>query len=527
MNVGAKKDIPRLASNFGRLGINLMMGLVLVPVLFHWLGNDWYGLFQLVFGSVGLALLFEDVSRTSMIRELARAFHSKDSEEFRRVYSTGMCLAVVAALLSTSLFVVLYFLIPHLNIREEMHGPARTLVIAQGITSFATTLLTPTVNMFVVTLRFLADNIWQVIRRAAYVISACVCAFVFRMDDPAEGFRAFVLGANAIALATVIASALQLVIADRRLVPSMRYFDRQTLRNIWPTVMWNTLVNMAMNLYERTSGVIMNLAFGLHGNAVWGPALQLSSYVRMASLGVNGGIEAVSAKVAADHGERSERMQSMIRRAIVLHALVALPMAVLIFGLAGPLVRMWIGDKIDRPDVSIPQIVLLTQILLIPVTARAISDCWSRILYGAGFVSRYAKMVLVGGAINPVLTWGLLKLAPLPEPMRLYVPAAAFALVFTVFHFILLPRITARCINVSVAQIFGPLVRPAIAAALCLAILIAAVRLVPAWNLVTLCVTTGLFGLLFGVVTLAIGVTPSQRKVILAGLAAAAGRTGR
>ncbi|MEI2825136.1 MAG: hypothetical protein V9F04_01150 [Dermatophilaceae bacterium] len=44
----------------------------------------------------------------------------------------------------------------------------------------------------------------------------------------------------------------------------------------------------------------------------------------------------------------------------------------------------------------------------VALTARAISDGWTMILYGAGFLRVYAPLVLVGAMFNPAITLGVL-----------------------------------------------------------------------------------------------------------------------
>lgn len=513
MAVGAMKDLPRVASNFGRLGVNLLMGLVLLPVLLGWLGDEWYGLYQLGIGSVGLAMLFDEVTRSSLIRELARAHHADDADDFKRVYNTGLALAVAAATLSAGAFAALYFIVPSMNIRPEMQGAARAMVLAEGAASFLGTLLSPISNMYLVTFRFIADNFWQVVRRSSYVVSALVCAYVLKIQDPAEGFTTFILLANGITIASLLLASAQIIAADRRLVPRPEWCSWTTLKVIWPTVVWNTLFNLAMNFYERTAGILMNMFFGLQGNAVWGVALQLASYVRMASLGVNSGIDSVSAKISVEHGEHGERMSALVRYGTVLHALVAIPVAVLIFGLAQPIVGLWVGRHLDPAQTQ--QAAVLTQILLIPVTVRSISDCWTRILYGAGFVARFAKVVLIGGIINPILSFALLKFAPFPPEVGLYVPALTFAGVYSFFHFFLLPIITVRCLRTRRREIFLPMLRPAIAGVIGLGFVMALDLAISNWTLPKLGVALVAYGVLTAVLAIGIALTPSQRGTLL------------
>ena len=89
-----------------------------------------------------------------------------------------------------------------------------------------------------------------------------------------------------------------------------------------------------------------------------------------------------------------------------------------------------------------------------------------RILYGAGYVDRYAKLVMAGAVFSPVLAVLLSILLP-SEPAIIgeYGPnfagaAAAYAITIFIFQLVLLPRVAARCLRMRIRDTFKPMVAP-------------------------------------------------------------------
>ena len=179
------------------------------------------------------------------------------------------------------------------------------------------------------------------------------------------------------------------------------------------------------------------------------------------------GLDVVSARLEKEGG--GQRVEAMMQHSTRIHAMVALPAGAVVLFLADPLMTLWVGRMTENPE-TLATAIVLAQVLVIGMTARGISDCWTRTLYGAGHIRAYAPLVLFGGVLNPLIAIGLI--AVLPPDEKYLGPAIAFSSIFVVLHFLIIPFIAARCLNVGVKRILAPVFRPAVTTLFASAILL-------------------------------------------------------
>jgi hypothetical protein len=103
-----------------------------------------------------------------------------------------------------------------------------------------------------------------------------------------------------------------------------------------------------------------------------------------------------------------------------------------------------------------------------------------------------------------------------PELVRQYLIPTILALINGSVFLLFLPRVASRCLEVPYGQLFIPLIRPAIATALCSPVLFLASwalgKLGLTWNPLTL-VGVGLaFGAAYGLVSTAVVLHPEERS---------------
>jgi Na+-driven multidrug efflux pump len=137
---------------------------------------------------------------------------------------------------------------------------------------------------------------------------------------------------------------------------------------------------------------------------------------------------------------------------------VAFPAMVVVFVLAEPLLRMWVGRSVQNPAEFLPPSVILVKIMVIGLTCRAVSDGWMKLFYGAGHIRKYAPYVFAGGLFNPVLS--ILFIYFLPEDMSYAGAAIAYSLVFLVVHMFLMPKVTSTSVGLTLGAILRPSARP-------------------------------------------------------------------
>lgn len=514
MNAG----LIRIASNYTRLLATLTLGLVVVPYLIGWLGDGAFGIISLLGSSVGLAALFRDLTHRSMIRELGAAYHSGDEDLFLRTYNSSFLISATVAGASLLSFGVLLALFPKLDIPDTLRGPAMGFLLWQASHAVLIVLLSPAFNMYLVQHRFVSFNAWYISIRAANLTAAVLLGTLFNVPGDPSPLALYGFVWAALDNLLLLAAVGILMLRDPRLRIRPRYMGRSAVRSILGTFGWNSGVQVAMALIEKAPPFILNVMVGPIANTIWGIVYRLTSYVRMATVGVQFGADSVSAKLSS--GEDTElaarRVRGFMTTQTRLNALVALPVGLIMIALAGPLLDAWIGHKVENPAAVMGPATLMVRILAVAIVTRAVSEGWVTVLYGAGYVSRYAPVIFVGGVLAPVL--GVVLTMVLPEDLRVQGPALAFMLVMSSVYLLALPVVGARCIGDSYFRMLAPVLRPMLVAAVAAPALWLGV-----WFPDTLgtgffgqtVIPAGLFGALYAPLAFTLVLTGQERRRVL------------
>lgn len=132
-------------------------------------------------------------------------------------------------------------------------------------------------------------------------------------------------------------------------------------------------------LLRPRRALITNLAFGTVGNAIFGVGYQLAAYVRMMS--PNELCDSVAARLSSsDKEERREAMIQFTTTMTRLHGFSAFPAAAILSCPTGPIMHLWVGDRLKN-EAHLLAATITAQILLLPVTGGdSVTDCWTPIL---------------------------------------------------------------------------------------------------------------------------------------------------
>ena len=490
----AKRGLIRIVANYVRVFTVIFLGLLIVRLLLKGTGNEGWALIALLGSTIGLGSMLQRVMRSGLIRELGEAYHSGRPDHFRNVYNSALAVSAVLAVLAVGVFTVLWFVIPLFRIPPELLSAARWLVVARGLETFAGVLLAAPFNMYKVTERMVAYNAWLIVTRLCYVIAATL-VMVPGIDDPGRGITLYALISASLVVLTLLAAAGVMMGIDRRLIPAPATASREGIKTVLHIGGWNAGATIVTALHRHLAPLIMNLAFGLPGNLILGLAIQLTVAVRRLGAGMSEGLDAVSARLSTAQSTGAIRM--LIHHSTRLHGFATFPVAVGVVLLAEPVLRLWVGDRLEDPETTLPLAITLIRIMTVGMVARAISDGWIRILYGAGHVARYAPCVLAGGVLNPLLA--VVLLVVLPESVRYTAVCWAFSAVLVVIHGALVPLIGARALQTGYGHFFTPLVRPLVIALACSPILVLTSRHLQEWTWLRLVATIGAYSAMYTV----------------------------
>ncbi|MGV6815336.1 MAG: lipopolysaccharide biosynthesis protein [Phycisphaerales bacterium] len=462
MTIEARKGMVRIFSNYTRLLITLGLGVLLVPLTIRWLGDDAFGIISLLGANIGLAGIFRQIIQMSLVRELGQAYHA-DDDTFHKSYATICLISLICAGLSVLSFAVVFALIPVFKISDEFINPARWFVVGQGAYTAVMIMLAPILNMYLVKERFIGYNIWYIGVRAGNIASVLILGYVIAIDDPALGLTLHGLTWAGLAILAMLIAAGVMIKSDHRVIPTLRGGDRDARKQVLSTFSWNTGVQIAMNLHEQIPPMLLNLFQGTLINAAWGIGFRFVAYIRMCTTGVQFGSDAVSARMASEQDSELARkkLQRLVSIQTKLTSMIALPAAAFVFVYCWVIFHFWVGNALDDYDTVMPIAVNMARILVIALAARAVSETWLLILYGAGFVRSYAPWIFAGGIFAPIAS--LILMLTLPDHLVVYTPPTMYALVLLVIHFFGLPVITGKCLHIRATSLLISVLRPALA----------------------------------------------------------------
>lgn len=463
-----KNHLLRISSNYIRLLSTLTFGIFVVPLSIRWLGDDAFGIISLLGANIGLAGVFRQIIQNSLVRELGQAYHG-DEDKFHQSYVTICIIALVGSIFSAISFGIVLLLLPVFKIPDEFVASARWFVVGQGTYTTVMTLLAPILNMYLVKERFVGYNLWYIGVRLGNILSIIILGYIIVIDDPALGLALHGLTWAALAILGMVIAAAIMVGKDRRLMFRIKGSDKHARSQVLSTFSWNTGVQIAMNLHEQIPPLLLNLFFGTLANAAWGVGFRFVAYIRMCTTGVQFGSDAVSARLTA--GDDSEGSRKKLQRLMYvqtkLTAMIALPAAIIVFVYGWPIFDVWVGKSLTSYNEVMPTAVIISRILAVALMARAISDSWLMILYGAGFVKAYAPWVFAGGIFAPLAS--IVLMLTLPDSMIVYAPPTMFAVVLVVVHLIGLPIIAGRCLHIKPSSLLIALCPPLVAVGVALA----------------------------------------------------------
>jgi O-antigen/teichoic acid export membrane protein len=455
-----KKGLYRIGTNYGRLIATMGMGIAIVPLQISWLGMDGFGLLGLVGSSVGIGGMLQDMMRSSMVRELGAAWHEGDDKQFRQSYAAAFKVCWYVTLLTALVFTAIIFILPFMKIHKEWVESAQWITGCAGVSTCLIVLLAPAINMLVVREQFFWHNAWTVARRSAYLIATIIPFLLLGITDIPKGLVVFGNIGLVVNFVVTLALVIGFVLYDKRMFPTFRGSTPEAMKKVAGTFGWNSGVVLAMNLHERFANFIMNYFFGLWGNAVFSLSLRLVSYIRMASLGLTFGLDSVSARISSTKDKSS--LQSMFKHSTRMLGFVSFPAMIVVFVLAEPLLRMWVGRSVENPAEVLPPTEILVKIMVIGLACRAVSDGWMKLFYGAGHIRKYAPYVFAGGLFNPLLS--ILLIFILPKNMSFTGAAIAYSAVYLVVHVVIMPVVTGNSVGLTFSTILRPTLRPLIIA---------------------------------------------------------------
>ncbi|MFH0964497.1 MAG: oligosaccharide flippase family protein [Planctomycetota bacterium] len=328
-------------SRWFAMGVTVVLGLLVTPVIVRTLGKESYGLWGLAATFVGFYGLFDFGLSYTVARFMGRTLGRGDEEELCRVASTGQCmLAGGAILVVCAAFVVMGPALSVLRIAPEFAGTFRWLVVLCAA-SVAVTMMT---SVYGATLLATEDFVVM----SGIAAGSSVLRSLGGLAAVLSGWG--VVGLAVVGLcATVLTAGVQ-VARSRRRLPGLHISPRRFTPGVFRALAGFSaatfLAMLADMLRSRMDVAIVTRYSGLEQAGLYALGATVFRFFRQAASDIG---RVTWPRLNILHGQEDAEgyRRFFLRVSRITSGMVAL-FAGIVVGLAGTLVHLWLGPGFER-----------------------------------------------------------------------------------------------------------------------------------------------------------------------------------
>lgn len=422
--------IKNVGSSWFSLGVNIVVGILLSPLILHRLGNTAYGAWVLAFSITGYYGLLDLGIRSSVIRYVSTYSASNDRAGLEKLISTSLFLytaigaAALVATLALSASAGFLFHIP-----ADFVPTARLLFLIVGggvAVGFPVGLFGGVLEGMG---RFYVVNVTNL---AATLVRAALIVLALR-----HGY-----GLQMVALVTVLipllASLVRASVALRMLDVKLRwrFADRGALREIWRYSAASFALMVAYKLRFKTDELVISAMLPIAAVTFFSVGDRLVDY----TMEVVGSLAQIFVPMSGQADARGDSAE--LRRIFIAGnracAMVVLPISATLIILGRQVITAWVGPSYVAPSYPV------MLVLLIPFTVVLAQAASTRILYGMAEHRTLAWISSLEAVANVLLSVVLIRpLGILGDALGTAIPLALTGLYF-------LPRHLCRLLGVRV-----------------------------------------------------------------------------
>lgn len=375
----------------------IAVSFLLAPIVLRALGDNRYGVWSFAESVLAYLMLFDLGVAAALVRFVPRFLANCDQSGVNRVFSASLAFfSIVASAAGLVAFLVLYlFADSFVRVPEALAGEVRLVLLAVVVNFIAVLPLSVFSAMLDGLNAFATKNI---IRMAVLLARIPATLWVIRGETPLLSLILLLTISN------LAESALHAIFVYRQM-PGLRFVprqvDRATLRMIRGFSVDSFLAMMAGRLSFSTDAFVIGSFLGAAAITPFAVALRLvdlsRSVLRSATTTLTPAISASEARGDLAtvrgfflHGTR-----------LVLYGV--LPIQAGLFILGRPFLSIWLGAEYG--ETAGPVLDVLAVILGFTI-AQSVA---ARVLYGVGRIRMFARMALVEGVANLVLSLALVQ----------------------------------------------------------------------------------------------------------------------
>ncbi len=379
-----------VSSSWFSLGVTIVSGIFLSPFVLHRLGDSAFGIWVLVFSITGQFGLFDLGIRSSIVRYVSKFSATNDKTELARLINSSLFGYTCVGALTMLITLTGYFYVDRLfNIPAEFQSTARRMLLMAG-TSVALGFPLGIAGGFLEGLQKFYVLSWTEIVSTLVRVALIVTAL--------EHGRGLLTIAFVTVSLPLLSSMVRGWIALRiQPVPfGLQYVDRAMLRQIANYSGTTFLVVIASRLKFKTDEIVIGAFLSAAAITYFNIGARIADYADAVVIGF-----AQIFVPMASHSDATGNVQRLRKIFIAGNrfcAFTIFPISAILIILGKSVIEVWVGSRYIAT--SYPVLV----IMIIPYTLMLAQAASGKILFGMGKHGVWAKVTLIEGVVNLVLS---------------------------------------------------------------------------------------------------------------------------
>jgi O-antigen/teichoic acid export membrane protein len=375
--------------SYGYTVINALIGLIYVPLLIFFLGQDEYGLYQIM-GSILVYLnLFDFGLSNTVTRYYSKYLALRDEKGGQNLLAISTIIYLVLTVILIFVGIILYFFI------DDIYSG--TLSTSELITSQKMYIII-LINVSVTISTAVFNSIITAHERFVFLKGLSILQTIIR---PIVVVAVFSIESSALILVIIEAAinvftvAIKIFYSLKKLKVKIKlsFLDMPLLREMIQFSFFVFLTAVMDQLFWRSDQLILGAVSGTKEVAIFSIASQIVSYYMALSIAMSGVFLPNVTKMVTNHVSNSELSKLFIKIGRIQYLLLG---AVLIgFILYGKqFITIWVGEEFSKSY-------YITLIIMIPFTIDLIQNIGLTILQAKNLYS-FRALVFLGMAITKV-----------------------------------------------------------------------------------------------------------------------------
>lgn len=388
--INKRQIIKNVASSWFSLGVDVIVGIFLYPLILHKLGDTASGIWVLIFTITGYYGLFDLGIRSSVVRYVSKFAAIDDIEDLAKLVNTSLfsygCIGVLSLLVTAvlALYVDSIFKIP-----PGLHSITRLLLLMVG-TAIALGFPLGVVGGFLDGLQRFYINNWTSVAANAVRVVLIILALT-------HGRGLLTLALITVVL-PIITSLVRGAIAYRIYpVPfGLKYVDRSTFHMMANYSGVTLIIMIATQLKFKTDTIVIGTMLSAAAITYFTIGSRILTYAQQVVMALAQNFMPLASQSEATGN--LHRLRKVFVAGNRLCAFTAFPITATLLILGKSVIEVWVGKRYI--STSYPVLV----ILIIPSTLMWAQAASGRVLFGISKHKTWAFVTLVEGICNLILS---------------------------------------------------------------------------------------------------------------------------